>query len=236
MFQFKQFSIDDSSCAMKVGTDAVLLGCWADVHNAKCIVDVGCGSGVISLMMAQRSLEADIIAIDVDADACECCRLNVNASKWQNRVEVIHDDITGFFPQTAHPLLIVSNPPFFNESLKSPSALRALARHGENFDVSSLINIAGKFLTEPGDSLAFIAPASRAEEIDFLLSLACLTPMRTTTVYSRFGKDGFRTLWQVVPETHLSVPKTDTRLYIRDKDNNYTDEYQSLTSQFYLDK
>ena len=83
MFRFKEFSIDDSECAMKVGTDGVLLGSWADVEGAMNIVDAGCGSGLISLMMAQRAPQARIYGVDIDRDAVKCCQSNVDSSQWK---------------------------------------------------------------------------------------------------------------------------------------------------------
>lgn len=237
MFTFKQFEIDDSACAMKVGTDGVLLGSWTHVEEACNIVDAGCGSGLISLMMAQRSVRARIFAVDIDPAAVLCSQFNVDASPWSYRIEVIQNDITKSFPEAAFsPLLIISNPPFFNEPLKSPDGGRALARHGESFGIGTLIELASRRLKSNEDSLAFISPANRRDEIEWLLSCARLTPKHVTTVYSKEGKDALRILWQVIPEKFVDGPcKTDT-LCIRNLNNEYSAEYQNLTSPFYLDK
>lgn len=237
VFHFKQFSVDDSHCGMKTGTDAVLLGAWAEVKGFKTIVDAGCGSGIIALMAAQRNSEARIIAIDINAEACKDTQINVAASPWSERVEVVEGDILSLFPAaTAHPLLIISNPPFFNEALRSPDRDRALARHGEEFGVGSLISLAAAKFDSPADSLAFIAPTERNDEIEFLLSLSRLSPTRKTLIYSRPGKASIRTLWHASLERPgIEATRTDT-LYIRNADNELTPEYMALTSPFYLDK
>lgn len=237
MFKFKQFEVDDSACAMKVGTDGVLLGCWTDIEEACNIVDAGCGSGLISLMMAQRSDRSRIFAVDIDQSAVRSCQFNVDASPWSSRIEVIQNDITESFPEAAYsPLLIISNPPFFNESLKSPDGGRALARHGESFGICSLIDLASHRLQGNSDSLAFISPANRRDEIEWLLSCARLMPKHVTTVYSKEGKNALRILWQVIPEKFVDGPCMTDTLCIRNRDNEYSVEYQQLTSPFYLDK
>lgn len=236
VFNFKQFSVDDTHCGMKIGTDAVLLGAWTDVGGAKCIVDAGCGSGVISLMMAQRNDTAEIIGVDIEQAAWEDSADNFKRSHWSARLSAMQLDITRGFPAAAHPLLIVSNPPFFNEKLRSPVEERALARHGDDFGVETLISIAGRELTDPGDSLSFIAPTSRTDEIEFLLSLARLSPVHVTRVYSKEGKSSIRTLWQAKRDEDGTTRCVTDTLYIRDRNNDFSEEYVRLTSPFYLDK
>lgn len=234
-FNFKQFSVTDDRCGMKVGTDAVILGCWTDVHNAGYILDAGCGSGVIALMMAQRAPWASVLGLDISKAACCDARSNIRNSPWSERVEVRCCDILTFDPaEIGRPLLIISNPPFFSETLHSPDHDRTLARHGEDFDVRSLIKLGGRFLRDPDDSMAFIAPAGRDQEIEFLLAVDRLTPLRVTTVFSRKGKAPFRTLWQVKKDDFACGEIERTELFIRGKDNSYTREYLSLTSDFYL--
>ena len=235
MFHFKRFSIDDSNCGMKVGTDAVILGAWTEVCEAKNIIDAGSGSGIISLMMAQRTSDAQIKAIEIDDNACRDARNNVANSPWKSRIEVINADVIEFPMKHTSPLLVISNPPFYSETLRSPEQSRALARHDDEFGVGSLIKLAGKFLSFQHDSLAFIAPSERDEEIEFLLSLSRLSPYRITHVYSKKCRRAIRTLWQAgCDKFNYSCESTD--LYICDQNGMYTDEYMRLTSEFYLDK
>lgn len=237
IFKFKQFSVDDGRSAMKIGTDAVLLGAWTCIDGMSAIVDAGCGSGVISLMLAQRSHnDTKIIAVDVNHEACLDATDNIAISPWKNRVEVIEADITDFFPECSHPMLIISNPPFFNEKLQSPDLSRALARHGVDFGIEELINLAASHFISVDDTLAFIAPSSRDDEIEFMLSLKRLSPRRRCRVFSRKGKKPIRTLWQVGLEGQGCGPTICEDLFICDENNNLTSQYISLTNDFYLDK
>lgn len=235
-FRFKQFAVDDSRCAMKVGTDGVLLGAWADVTDAKCVLDVGCGSGLIALMLAQRASDVSVAGVEIEESACADAILNISCSPWHDRVRVINCDIAEFEEELAHPLLIVSNPPFFTESLHSPDEARSLARHGTEFGVKELIEISARRLTHPGDSLTFIAPAEREDEIEFLLSLNRLEVRRKTFVCSREGRSPFRILWQVTGAAERCIYPEISYLCIRNSENKFTQEYINLTSEFYLDK
>ena len=116
-FEFKQFAIDQHGCAMKVGTDGVLIGAWCSVTNARRILDIGTGTGLIALMVAQRNSDAMIDAIDILPEAAECARRNVAASVWSDRITIIESPAQGF--TSAHSYdLIVSNPPYFSETLQ----------------------------------------------------------------------------------------------------------------------
>lgn len=222
---------------MKVGTDGVLLGAWAAGENVRSVIDAGSGSGLISLMMAQRFPAAMIEGIDIDRDACLDATDNVSASPWSDRITIRNADVLeadrGSLPS---PLLLISNPPFFNEELHSPEEGRSLARHGEGFGVDSLIHLAGKLLLHHADSLAFIAPASRSGEIEFSLAFSRLDIRRRAQVCSRIGRPPLRTLYQVGKGFTAGSGAEETVIYIRDESNQLTDQYKKLTSEFYLDK
>ncbi|MFN7692002.1 MAG: tRNA1(Val) (adenine(37)-N6)-methyltransferase, partial [Bacteroidota bacterium] len=118
-FEFKQFTINQSRCAMKVGTDAVLLGAWIQIERAESILDIGTGTGVIALMMAQKST-AMITAIDIDASACEQSKENIGNSPWPDRIKVLNESLQQFTINNQHKFdLIVSNPPYFVDAYKS---------------------------------------------------------------------------------------------------------------------
>lgn len=237
MFRFKQFSVDDSRSAMKVGTDGVLLGAWAAVEGVRSILDIGCGCGLISLMMAQRVNDADITGVEIESDACKDAVDNVATSGWSDRIKIVNADIFEFNGEFKAPLLILSNPPFFTEALHSPDSSRSLARHGVVFGVKELVEISSHLMRADSDSLAFIAPAGRDDEIEFLLALNRLEVRRRAVVFSREGKAPFRTLWQVGKENGKAFSKPEiSYLCIRDKGNCFTKEYLELTSDFYLDK
>ena len=128
-FTFKQFVVKHDMCAMKVGTDGVLLGSWADGGDR--ILDIGTGTGLIALMMAQRFDGAHIDCIDIDPKACQQARGNVADSRFSSRINVYHSDVSSFEPPQQYDS-IVCNPPFFSESLKCPDEQRSMARHTDS--------------------------------------------------------------------------------------------------------
>ena len=145
-FRFKQFAISQDRCAMKVGTDGVLLGAWA--AGGTRILDVGTGTGLVALMMAQRFPEARVTAIDVDEGAVEQARENVAASTFADRVEVVWSDVQSFVGQTFD--AIVCNPPYFANSLKCPDSRRTLARHSDSLTAADLAAAADRLLSSDG--------------------------------------------------------------------------------------
>lgn len=229
MFSFKQFTVDDSNCGMKVGTDGVLLGAWTEIGNAARILDAGCGSGLIALMIAQRSPEVMVTGIEIDPDAASDASANAAGSMFSNRIEIICDNYMSMVDRKFD--LIVSNPPFFTESLHSPRRSRASARHEGEFGIEVLLRTAPAFLNE-GGSLSFIAPASRDSEIEFLAELSRLHLSRKCSVRSVEGKKPFRTLWQL-STAEVIMPQI-SYLSIRNTDGSVHEDYHSLTKDFYL--
>lgn len=165
-FRFKQFEIEQDRCAMKVGTDGVLLGAWA--QGGRRILDIGSGTGLISLMMAQRFPEAEVVGIDMDADACGQARENVMASPFRDRVEIECCRLQDFggTSEAAEALenaedlksagvfdAIVSNPPFFVDSLKNPDSKRTMARHTDSLPFRDLFAGVKRLLSDDGISL-----------------------------------------------------------------------------------
>ena len=130
-FRFKQFQVNHDRCAMKVGTDGILLGAWADVTQAKQILDLGCGSGLIALMLAQRSsAESKICAVEIDPAAAQQARENTLASPWKDKIQVYRQDIDSFCAQVeSHFDLIVANPPYFEAGVACRDDERNTARY-----------------------------------------------------------------------------------------------------------
>lgn len=229
-FRFKQFEVDHSMSAMKIGTDGVLIGAWAEISpTTRRILDVGTGSGIIALMMAQRMPEAKITAVEIDEAAARQAADNVSRSPWPDAIEVVcadfmSADMIGMYD------LIVSNPPFFTETLRSPDSRRALARHGDALTPLSLLRRASE-LVSPEGSIAFIAPSSLDDDISFTASLCRLNPAHITHVSTIQGKQPSRTLWQFTP---ADIPVTLDDLCIRDSSHNYTPRYLTLVNDFYL--
>lgn len=211
---------------MKLTTDAVLLGAWATIPDEGRVLDVGTGSGVLALMTAQRSPEAKITAVEIDPEATETARRNFAASPWADKVEVVQGNIfdldLGSFDA------VVSNPPFYKESLKSPDSRRALARHGgSDFDVLSLIELAPRLLTSDG-VLSFIAPVERDDEIQWTAALSRLNIIRTADFRQRSTRPVSRRLYTLSAENLPAEPRS--LLTVGDP------LYQKITAPFYLDK
>lgn len=241
IFRFKQFTVDDSRCGMKIGTDGVLLGSWAHADGAGCIIDAGTGSGLIALMMAQRYPKTHVTGIDIDEPATLDAMHNVSLSPWSGRIDIINTDLLNWspgnhIPEIEHPICIVSNPPFFTEALHSPDAARSLARHGTGFGVETLIQWAAEIMTRPGDTLSFISPMDRDDDVQYHLSLSRLAATRIADVSPRQDKNPIRRLYEVTRECDVHSPCHTEHICIRNLDGSYTCQYSSLTSQFYLDK
>ena len=234
-FDFKNFSLDDSGCAMKIGTDGVLLGAWATLPVKGLALDVGTGSGLISLMMAQRASGGLlIIGIDSDKKAIECARTNVAASPWHKSVSVIHSGFEDYIiPSPAK--LIISNPPFYSTGMLSPDNARATARHCNGaLSPITLISYASKHLA-PGGSLAMVTPYEFEQTIIFETTIRQMQIIRRCDVITVPGKKPRRILWQIQPSGDSTTASEHTTLTIRGQDGTFTDEYRDLTSAVYLD-
>ena len=230
MFHFKRFSVDDALCAMKVGTDGVLLGAWADVEGAKHILDMGTGSGLIALMVAQRNEEAHIEAIDIDEGAVLQARKNIDASPWRGRIEVVLSDANSYTSSQRFDH-IVSNPPFFTTTLLSPDERRAMARHCSTLSYDDIITTAERLLVPEG-RLSLILPTSEAAQFR-RVAFERLWLRRETTVLTRKGDAPKRTMMEFVLCNEPLMPCVDT-LEIYDDGGVYSDKYRQLTAEYYL--
>ncbi|MDR0995577.1 MAG: methyltransferase [Tannerella sp.] len=171
-FRFKQFLIRQDRCAMKVGTDGVLLGAWAGEGRSRRILDVGTGSGLVALILAQRNPEAEVHALDIDEVAARQAAENASASPFAHRIKVFPCPFAAYAVSTPWKYeLIVSNPPYHTEKLKSPNEKRAAARHDEGLPLDELLNGASALLA-PGGRLALVLPALREGKLR-ALGLAC---------------------------------------------------------------
>ena len=157
-FTFKQFHIDHSRCAMKVGTDGTLLGAWASLPDGEgAILDIGTGTGLIAIMAAQRAPEAHITAIDIDTDCVEQARDNVSATPWSDRIEIVGSPLQEF--SSSHTFdSIISNPPYFIDSLLSPDAARTTARHTTTLSFEDLVGGVLRLLAEDGTFSLILPP------------------------------------------------------------------------------
>jgi len=163
-FQFKQFRIVQERSAMKVGMDGVLIGAWADVSDTANILDVGTGTGLIALMMAQRSPLASIDAIEIDQQAFKESVLNVNESPWNDRIKVTCISFQEFLkrPEKKYDL-IISNPPYFSNGVKAPDLIRSRARHDDELPLNELIAGIAQLLNARGSAALILPVVSLAE-------------------------------------------------------------------------
>lgn len=231
-FQFKQFTIRHDKCAMKVGTDAVLLGAWADTTLCRSILDIGTGTGIIALMLAQRC-PADIDAIDIDEDACRQAQENVEASPFGGRIKIVHTSCSGFARSQAGKRydLIVSNPPYFVNSLKCPDNKRSLARHTDSLPLPELVEDAAGMLT-PSGKIALIVPYEQLNEINEIAKENELYVRKQTDVIPVPDATPKRLLIELSPEAVAGVYRET--LVIEEARHQYTPEYIALTKDFYL--
>ena len=228
-FTFKQFTIYHDRCAMKVGTDGVLLGAWTNLENANRILDVGTGTGLIALMLAQRMKDATITAIDIDADAVSQAQENVSDSPWKDRVEVALQDICTYAPDGLFDI-IVSNPPYFVNSLKCPDGQRTTARHTDSLDANRLIGKVTELLAPEG-RFSLILPADQTDELLRIAEEKGLYPSRITRVITRPGLPPKRVLVEFRKTTQICE---ETELVVELDRHVYSEDYIALTKDFYL--
>ena len=231
-FRFKKFTVYHDKCAMKVGTDAVLLGAWADTSFCRNILDIGTGTGIIALMLAQRS-QATVEAIDIDKEACVQATENAAASPYTERIKVVHASCADFAASNQQKRydLIVSNPPYFINSLKCPDNKRTVARHTDTLLLSDLIREAQTLLS-PSGRIALVLPYERLEEVKALASANHLYICRQTDVIPTPGAAPKRLLVEL-STTEENIKNRDT-LTIEEARQQYTPEYIALTKEFYL--
>ena len=228
-FAFKQFTVRHDRCAMKVGTDGVLLGAWTDLSHSRRILDIGTGSGLIALMLAQRCMDARITAIDLDSAAVEQAQENIQASPWKDRIEALQQDICTYPPNGTFDT-IVSNPPYFIDSLKCPDGQRSTARHTDTLDADRLIGKVSELLTSDG-RFSIILPAEQTEDLIRVAGEKGLHPSRQTWVITRPGLSPKRILMEFRKTPATLQPD---ELVIELERHVYSEEYIALTKEFYL--
>ena len=227
-FKFKRFTIYHDKCAMKVGTDGVLLGAWTDVNNSQKILDIGTGSGLIALMLAQRC-EASITAIDIDLEAVEQAQININTSNWKNRMKVIHTDLCKYSPQNQFDT-IVSNPPYFIDSLKCDDIQRNTSRHNDTLTSEQLFKNVSQMLSPEGE-FSLIIPFDQTESAISIAEKYGLYPSKHTRVITRPGLPPKRSVLAFKKHPEEYIPQD---LVIELERHVYSEDYIALTKEFYL--
>lgn len=230
VFRFKQFAVTNKESAMKVGTDGVLIGAWADCGIGGRILDAGCGTGLIALMLAQRNQPAQITAIDIDSTACAEARYNVAASPWSERIEVHQTDILDYCRSGAKFDAVVSNPPFYANGLLCPDGKRSIARHAVGLPLDAFMESCSALLADDG-VLSFIYPTEYLDDIVVAAGNVGLSVTRLCRVLPRADLPSKRVLVQC---RRCPVEMKEETLVIEIDRNVYTEAYKALTRDFYL--
>ncbi len=236
-FRFKQFTIEQSLCAMKVGTDGVMLGAWACGGNK--ILDIGTGTGLIALMMAQRYPAANVTAIDIDDNACRQASQNVYNSPFGERIGVRNISLQKFTEETelannAEELLfdaIISNPPFFNNSLKNPDASRSVARHTVSLSYHELCNCAYRLLCSNGE-FSVVIPFDCKNGLEVAAESCGFIKVRECAVRTTPRKSPRR--WLIAYRKNFSGVLKYEEGIIENSPNNRSEWYNNLMKDFYL--
>jgi len=230
-FSFKQFTIFHDKCAMKVGTDGVLLGAWADISNAKSVLDIGTGSGLIALMLAQRC-DATITAIDIEPSAIVQANINTASSPWPKRIANLEVSLQHFTQNSNQQFdLIVSNPPFFKNALTNPDDKRTLARHAEKHFHNELI-LSAKKLLYPDGKLCLILPIDEGTQCIQLATEQALFCTKEVVVYPKPASKAKRLLLEFSPT--YSQPNISELTIESENRHEYTPEFTNLVKNFYL--
>ncbi len=232
MFRFKRFAVEDDRTSMKVGTDGVLVGAWVGLSGAeRRILDIGTGSGLIALMVAQRTINSKIDAVEIDESSAAQAAENISASQWSDRVEVIHSDIKSFVPNEKYDL-IVTNPPYFVDSLLSPDLGRTMARHTTELSFSELVESVVRLLNVDG-RFALILPTVESQIFDNEAT-GKLSLVRRCAVLGREDLPVKRYMSEYVLSSDFCEVEHEQIVIEGEKRGQYREEYRELTRDFYL--
>jgi tRNA1Val (adenine37-N6)-methyltransferase len=231
-FQFKEFKVEQDRCAMKVGTDGVLLGAWVEVPDeVNSILDIGTGTGVIALQLAQRS-EAEVIdAIEIEANAFEQAVDNFENSEWADRLYCYHASLQDFVGEMDEKYdLIVSNPPYYNDTFKDLDKKRALARHTEGLSFEALLSGIAQLLSDDGTA-AFIIPHKEENNFLELGKKMKLYPSKISRYSGHLNSELKRSLVQLKNQETTLIEET---FFLEHSRHEYSDHYKNLVKDFYL--
>lgn len=233
-FRFKRFLVDQKGAAHPIGTDSVLLGAWAAIIGATRVLDIGTGTGIVALMLAQRSEgepKIHITGVELHEDSCKCAQRNFETSPWSSRLAAVCQPVQ-HFAQTSDDKydLIVSNPPFFTETITSPNENRRLSRTAISLSPGELLEAVLRLLS-PRGRFCTILPFTEGIRFCEWGAIKGIYCTRETRVFSRKGKSCERLLLQF--ETN-PYPMQRSVLYIYENADECSAEFISLTKNFYL--
>jgi tRNA1Val (adenine37-N6)-methyltransferase len=237
-FQFKQFIIHQEHCTMKVTTDSCLFGAWvADVIQNSTFrklqaADIGTGTGLLSLLVAQKNPDIMIDAFEIDAPAAEQARLNVNASPWKEHIRVIQADIRTFNLTPKYDL-VISNPPFYEKEIRSESEQKNIAHHSERLTLKELMNVIKKMLA-PGGQFFLLFPFKRNTEIKQLLKDEHLHIGKIVLVRQSVRHPYFRIMLQGYLQQQPEAETELEEISICSEHQHYSNEFIHLLKDYYL--
>ena len=227
-FSFKKFTIHQDQTAMKVTTDACILGAYTDVQNAKRILDIGTGTGLVALMLAQRS-EAQIEGVEIDEVSCNQAVENIKNSIFKDKIKIYHADIQ-FFSSENYYDLIVSNPPFFQNHLKAETPSRNNALHTDTLSFKDLLSSVIRLLS-PNGTFVVLLPAYESSILELMANESGLFANKKLNIHHREGSKILRII------TTFGFTKTEPQneqLFIKNSDESYTTDFQRLLRDYYL--
>lgn len=230
-FQFKQFRVVQNHAAMRVNTDGILLGAWCNVTSTKHCLDIGTGTGLIALMLAQRC-NAKIDAVEIEEGACNDAKLNFNSSRWSSRLTLYQASIQQYTQRCTHKYeTIVCNPPFFNNALKSTSTQKILARHTDSLSFNELFQCVQKLLS-PAGNFAIIIPVNEKSNVLHIAEKHNLYANRIIIIKANKNKSAIRLLIEFSFKSTLQE-NGNLNIYLPNTET-YTSGFIKLTKDFYL--
>lgn len=237
-FHFKQFTIRQRLSAMKVGTDGVLLGAWTKAQSPTQVLDIGTGTGLIALMLAQRYSNARIHAVEIDHEACQEAQFNFDAAPWSDRLELFQTDLLNWKAPIQYDL-IVTNPPYFKDGLTSPKGNRTKARHQKSLKLESLFQFAFEWSTDAGQ-FDLILPFDLSDQVNELAKQIGWYMHQQLKVFSfPEAKAPKRVLWSF---RKTATPSGESHLILHESEQEkspkgqrrYSQAFIELTHDFYL--
>jgi len=229
-FRFKQFTIKQEKTAMKVSTDGVLLGAWANFNKPKTILDIGTGTGLLAIMAAQKHPESEITAIEINNEAYTEAKINAQNCTWNKRIKLIHADFLDFSKNEQKKFdLIISNPPYYENQLPSTEEKKRIARHNDSLPFNHLIASVSKIITNKG-VFCVIIPNYESKKFIHLCSQNNLFLTKKLQIFPNENKKVNRVLLEFSKEIKEIISES---IFVR-KNKKYSAEYLELTKDFYL--
>jgi len=231
-FQFKEFQVEQDRCAMKIGTDGVLLGAWVELpEHINSVLDIGTGTGIIALQLAQRS-EAEVIdALEIEPQAFEQAVENFENSQWSDRLYCYHASLQEFVNEVDDKYdLIISNPPYYNDTFKELDKQRALARHTEELSFKELLEGVAKVLAIDGTA-AFIIPYKEEKTFLELAKMTNLFPSKISRYRGNIKSELKRSLIQLINQPATLI---EEEFFLEHSRHEYSDHYKNLVKDFYI--